>query len=356
MTVRVATSVSKGWLYQEGGFAFSQRYYMEPLYRREQDLKIDGFLRERFPDHAFYNLESNLAQLEYWQPDYAYVGGIQPNLILGAGLGAGMAWYETQDIDLADLTPLAQIASLDELPSPADLLGHPMLQGFDAQIDELRRTRPDLTVIPPFFWDTSGRATIHGFVTTSMKLYSEQIFIKMYDEPEFVLRFHDWIADVYIALVRHYSKLGDLPVTSVHIGECSGTMINAEQYDEFIVPYINKVADALGPIRLHSCGRSDHLLGSMSHVPKLQTLDTGSRTSVAAVRQQLGSALRIDVAPPLDALSEGASPESMATWLDDVLAENGDTPMLIGYHLEPGYSLANCLLVHDELARRGLTE
>jgi hypothetical protein len=356
VTVRVATSVSKGWLNEEGGFTFSERYYMDPLYRRDRDMAIDSFLRERFPDHPFYNLESNLAQLEYWKPDFAYVGGIQPNLIVGVGLGARMAWYDTQDIDLADLSPLAHVTSLDELPAPSEILAHPMLQGFDAQIEELRAARPDLTVVPPFFWDTSGRATIHGFVTTSMKLYSEQIFIKMFDEPEFVLGFHDWIADVYIALVRHYSALGDLPVTSVHIGECSGTMVNADQYDEFVVPFVNKVADALGPIRLHSCGRSDHLLETMGHVPKLQTLDTGSRTTVSAVRQQLGSELQLDVAPPLDALSAGASPETMKSWIDEVLVENGDAPILIGYHLEPGYSLANCLMVHEELARRGLTE
>ncbi|NTU66284.1 MAG: glycosyltransferase family 39 protein, partial [Chloroflexi bacterium] len=36
---------------------------------------------------------------------------------------------------------------------------------------------------------------------------------------------HDWLAEMTIALVRHYSELGNLPVTSVHIGECSGTMI-----------------------------------------------------------------------------------------------------------------------------------
>jgi uroporphyrinogen-III decarboxylase len=213
-----------------------------------------------------------------------------------------------------------------------------------------------MTIVPPFFWDTSGRATIHGFVTTSMKLYGEQIFLKMHEDPAFVLVLHDWIADVYINLVRHYSELGDMPVTSVHIGECSGTMISGEQYDQFVLPYINKVADVLGPIRLHSCGRSDHLLASMSNIQKLQALDTGSHTSVKAVRQQLGPELQLDLAPPLEALREDAPPETMKAWLDEVLAENGDAPMLLGYHLEPGYSLPNCLLVHDELAQRGLIE
>ncbi len=182
MTVAIVTSVSKGWLNEEAGFTFPERYYMDPLFRREQDMAIDDFLRQRFPRHALYNLESNLAQLAHWRPDQVLVGGIQPNLILGVALGAQMAWYDSQDIDLADVAPLAGIDSPSELPHPDTLLDHPFVRTFDEQIEESRRTHPDLTVIPPFFWDSSGRASIHGFVTTSMKLYSEEMFLKMYDE------------------------------------------------------------------------------------------------------------------------------------------------------------------------------
>ncbi len=84
MNISLLTSVSKGWLHDEGGFSFGEQYYMQPLYRQEQDVRIDRFLQERFPDYVFYNMESNLVQLDFWQPEYIYVGGIQPNLIMGA--------------------------------------------------------------------------------------------------------------------------------------------------------------------------------------------------------------------------------------------------------------------------------
>lgn len=354
MNIRLLTSISKGWLHNEGGFNFDEAYYMDPLYRREQDSKIDRFLKQHFPDYAFYNMESNLVQREYWQPDYVYVGGIQPNLIVGACVGAKLAFYPDKDMDFADLSPLGHITSADELPPVADILAHPLIKRFDAQIAELHQTRPDFTVIPPFFWDTSGRATVHGFITTSMKFYGESIFIKMFEDPDFVKSFHTWIADVYIALIRHYSELGNIPVTSIHTGECTGTMIRDHHYDEFIIPYINKMADELGPIRLHSCGQSDHLLHVMPHIHNLQVLDTGSGTTVAKVRQTLGHDIRIDLAPPLNVLLEGSDQEAAITWLDQALAENGNGPLLIGYHFEPGYSMENCLAIHNELAKRGL--
>ena len=354
MSVSLLASVSKGWLHDNGGYVFGERYYLDPLYRRDVDVKIDHFLRQRFPDYALYNLESNLIQADHWQPDYAYVGGIQPNLIIGVCVGAELAWYEDKDIDFVDINPLSQITSIDELPSPQEVVAHPFIRGFDRQIEALHETHPQLTVIPPFFWDTSGRATIHGFITTSMKFYGQRIFIKMMEDPQFVIAFHDWLADVNIELIKHYSVLGNIPVTSVHIGECAGTMIRDSQYAQFVIPFVNKIADALGPIRLHSCGRSDHLLPVMKDVHNLQVLDTGSNTSVTAVRSQLGNDLQLDLAPPLEILNERVHERAIQDWLDAALLENGAGQLQIGYHLEPGYSLENCLAVHDELYRRGL--
>jgi len=351
--ISIQTSVSKGWLHNEGGFSFDERYYLDPLNRWRQDRAIDSFLAERFPDHAFYNMESNLVQLEYYQPDQVLVGGIQPNLIVAVCLGAEPAYYPDKDSDILEL-PLRNLDSVDDLPLPETLLQHPFVKQFDEQIAALRQERPDLTVIPPFFWDSSGRATIHGFITTSQKFYGENIFIDIYQNPEFVQAFHGWITDAYITFIRHYSELGNLPVTSVHIGECSGTMIGDKHYEEFIVPFVNKIGETLGSIRLHSCGLSDHLLDPISKIENLEVLDTGSNTSLAAIREHFGHKLQIDLAPPVEILLESANKAEVTVWLDNVLAENGGGPLTIGYHLEPGYSLENCLAIHDELHQMGL--
>ena len=46
----------------------------------------------------------------------------------------------------------------------------------------------------------------------------------------------------------------------------------------------------------------------------------------------------------------------MVEWLEHTLAENGDGPLHIGFHLEPGYAVENCEAIHEELQLRGLTE
>ena len=72
------------------------------------------------------------------------------------------------------------------------------------------------------------------------------------------------------------------------------------------------------------------------------------------MREQLGHDFQLDLAPPLEILGANAAKDSVLTWLDDVLRENEMGPLQIGFHMEPGYSVENCLAVHDELERRGL--
>ena len=298
-------------------------------------------------------MESNLVQGEHFSPDQVLVGGIQPNLIVGACLGAEFVFPPDKDSDIAG-RPLEGFVTWRICPRPRRSLEHPLIRRLDAQIAAVRQARPDLRVIPPFFWDTSGRATIHGFITTSLKLYGEEVFVRVVDDPDFVAALHDWITTVYITLIRHFSRLGDLPVTSVHIGECSGTMLRPAHYERFIIPYASRLGRELGSVRLHSCGRSDHLLAAIAQIENLGSLDTGSNTSVAAIRARFGADFRIDLAPPVELLLEGADRAGVVAWLERTLAENGGGPLHIGFHLEPGYSVANCQSIHDELRLRGV--
>lgn len=351
--IAIEASVSKGWLHKNGGFGFTDRYYTDPIYRREQDIKINEFVRLRFPRYPLYNMEANLLQAGHVRENHVLVGAIQPNMILATLLGAEFSFFEDKDADVQG-RPLENISDTGELPDPGDLLSHPLIRDLENQIRLVHETRPDLRVIPPFFWDESGRATIHGIVTTSLKLVGENILVMMMTDPDLAHAIHRWIAHAYINLVRHFAGLGSLPVTSLHVGECSGTMVSPDLYEDFIVPYISQMGNRLGGIRLHSCGYSDHLIPAMSKVHNLKIIDTGSGTSVARIREIMGSGFMIHIAPPMEMLTEGIPATAILSWLGQTLEENQGGPLQIAYHVEPDYDIGNCLAIHDEMERRGL--
>jgi hypothetical protein len=351
--IRIEASVSKGWLNKHGGFIFSEQYYTDPLFRREQDNKINILVREKFPRIAIYNMEANLVQAKYVRDNQVLVGAIQPNMILAALLGANFSFFEDKDADVSG-RPLENISKKEELPAPEDILKHSLIKDLERQIEDINNSHPELKVIPPFFWDESGRATIHGIITTSLKLIGDNIMVMMMSDPGLAHTIHQWIVDAYITLIQHFAALENLHVTSVHVGECAGTMLPSELYEDFVVPYVSQLGNKLGAVRLHSCGISDHLIPAISHIENLKIIDTGSGTSIARIREIMGKDFEINIAPPFEILMEGALQSDVLRWLDKTISDNQEGNLQIAYHMEPDYDIRNGLLIHEELERRGL--
>ena len=348
--IKIQASVSKGWLNKNGGFIFNQKYYLDPYYRMKQDEACHDFIKNKFPVYPLYNMEDNLVQAEYVVPNMILVGAIQPNMIIAAALGAEFVFSPDKDSDVKGF-PLKDISDISQLPSVEEVLELSFIKELKNQYVNARENYPDCAIIPPFFWDTSGRATIHGIITTSMKFIGSDIFSKMMMEPELVKGIHKWITDVYIAVIRHFSKLGDLPATSVHVGECSGTMLDENSYREFVTPYISQLGREFGAIRLHSCGNADHVMEPICETENLKIIDTGSNTSLAAIRERMGKLFEINVFPPVDVLVEGSKPEQIQRWLTQTLKDNDGGKLKIEYHLESDYNWDNCNYIHEELDR-----
>jgi hypothetical protein len=346
-------SVSKGWLHNNGGFNFDEKYYKDPLFRRLQDRNMNGFVRRRFANYPVYHMEANLMQAGYSNENQVLVGGIQPNLILAVALGSEFVIYPDRDSDISGI-PLKNITSGKDLPALEQILDHPFIQELDAQIMQLKSAHPELEIIPPFFWDSSGRATIHGIITTSFKLIGDNVMIIIIMNPDLLHAIHQWITDVYILLINHFSELANIPITSVHVGECSGTMISSDQYSEFITPYVTQLGKVFGHIRLHSCGSSDHILDAISQIENLTVIDTGSNTSIAKIREMKGVGFEINLEPPMNLMLEGSPKSDIINWLDRVLVENMGGPLKFAFHLESGYAVENCLAIYDELRQRKL--
>ena len=329
-------SVSKGYMATAVGLVFDREYYFDPLRRYETDRQCHEYVQHQLSDIEAFYTESNLGRLKYHDPKQALVGGIQPNMILGMLLGAEFIANDKMD---ADISPACRAGkSVDDLPEPESLLEHEVIQLFDRQIVELKKDA-DKTPIPPFFWDASGRAAIHGAMTTAQKFLGESIFLDMISDPAPVKRMADWVIETCIVLVRHFADLADIEITCVHVGECSSCMVGPQHFSEMVVPGLNRVGETLGPLRLHSCGQSNHILEVCKNtIPRLCSLDLGGETSLAKVRQLFGKDFPVSMAPVVTDLSSD-SPDAVLHWLDETLKDNDGGDLTIQYHIEPNYSL-----------------
>jgi hypothetical protein len=284
----------------------------------------------------FYS-ESNLGQIDYWDKNQIQIGGIQPNMILGMLLGADFMPHDSYD---ADITPGCLLGkNPGDLPPRERLLDHQMIKLFDEQIRRVQRhAQTPLRPIPPFFWDLSGRAAIHGVVTSAQKFLGENIFVDMIAKPQWSLEIMRWIGDAFIALCRHFSELAQLPITEVHVGECSSCMVSPELIEQFVVPATSGIGEELGRIRLHSCGPSTNHLEAFSKITNLYSLDLGGETSIRKAREVFGKEMLLSIAPlPHDMSSKSIDP--ILRWARRVVAENDGGNLEYIYHLEPGYNV-----------------
>jgi len=345
--VTFAVSVSKALLGQALGISFNRDYYFDPFLRHKIDARCHAYVAEQLNDLGAFYTESNHGRKQYFSPNQVLVGGIQPNLILGLLLGAGFIPADHGD---ADITPACWSGKpVADLPAPPALLEHPVIREFDEQIRAVQRD-PALVAVPPFFWDVSGRAAIHGALTTAQKFFGEQFFMDMLAEPEEARRAIEWIADANLALVRHYVGLCGIELRGLHVGECSSCMIGPAEWSEFVAPSLDRLGRALAPVRLHSCGPSDHILQAARGISTLASLDLGGETSLARVRQWFGPDFPVSIAPPVKLLAGGSADDLMA-WTKRVLADNQNGPLVILYHLEPQYPLSALRAWHAALPR-----
>jgi hypothetical protein len=348
--ITITGTLSKGWMSRALGVAFDHTYYFDPRRRHALDCLCNEYAAKAFPGLALFYSEANLGRLAYWSPDQVQVGGIQPNMILGMLLGADFVPADDRD---ADITP-ACLAGRNptDLPDPEVLLDHDLVKLFDEQITEVRtRTGKRLRPIPPFFWDASGRATLHGVLTSAQKLCGEAILLDLLTEPRKCRELLQWIADAYIMLCRHFARAAALPITDVHVGECSCCMVSPALVEEFVVPETSRIGQALGPVRLHSCGTSTHLLEAFAQIDPLGSLDLGGETSLAQAREVFGPARPITIAPlPHDMSAESTEP--ILDWARYTLEENAGGELAYVYHLEPAYNVDTIYALTDFLKRQ----
>ncbi len=345
--VSISGTISKGWLAKELGAAFDRDYYFNPERRYEIDSRCNEYVLKKFGDIGVFYSESNMGRLEYWSKEQAIVGGIQPNMILGMLLGADFVPNKNADGDISGYCLRGK--NICDLGEPESLLEHELIVLFDEQIHKINHSGDkELRAIPPFFWDVSGRAFIHGVMTTAQKFIGENIFMDMLTKPAESMSLMEWIAEAYVVLCKHFSQVGNMGISEIHIGECSSCMISKELFEQFVVPITSKIGSLLGPVRLHSCGSSTHLIEACHNIANLRTLDVGGETSVAKIREVFVKDFPVSIAPMAEDFCAD-KPDEIVKWAGKVLDDNDNGELKIIYHLESDYNIDNLWALYEQI-------
>ncbi len=82
-------------------------------------------------------------------------------------------------------------------------------------------------------------------------------------------------------------------------------------------------------------------------------IDTGSNTSIEAIRKLRGKKFEINVAPPVEVLLS-KDEDHMVRWLHRTIKENQNGNLKIVYHMEVDYNERSCVYISEYLSENGL--
>ena len=240
--VTISLNFMPAFFHKHLGVTYGDAYYFDPRYRAEVECAESRLLYE-----ALGRFGVGSPNPSPWPNLF-----IQPIDLLKATQGATVycppdATLETRGHMWVGLT-VAEIARLD----PRDAACHPFIDGVLAQYRELQRLygeRADL------FGLKSGMMNIHAPYTTAHQLCGEDIFYLLLDDPDGARVVFDAVWAMYRAIFARLSvEIGVPPATLIYLGDCSASMLSAEQYRAVVLPANQAIAAQFPQAKYHSCG------------------------------------------------------------------------------------------------------
>ncbi len=208
---------------------------------------------------------------------------LQPFIIYMGILGAEIKYFD--DIDpWAEEPVIGKILSLKEF------------EDFDIGKSEyFKKVTKDFdflaTKYKPSEIDIFGKgriASIHSPLTTAQKvLGTTDFFYSMMDNPPYLHRVLDKIADHYIYLLEYFSDKKGVRIKHIHFGDCVSFSLPRNKYEEYGIKYKNKIIKHFKAESsdIHSCGKSDHLLESYVKINNLKWVEVGIETDWKKVKE-----------------------------------------------------------------------
>jgi uroporphyrinogen-III decarboxylase len=340
MTVKFAVEVTSHLVHQHTGLDLSERYYLDPAYRLEQDRQAAEWARTKYPD---FEVVIESGEFSATAPAVVRVGGLQPYLIVSSLFGAEIRfWGDHEPCTIQE--PLREVKDLSSVQVP-NVEAHPLIQKLVVQLQEMRRTyEGHLAINPPLFWDSSGWAFVHAPFTTAYKLRGEEFFMELHTDPAGARHLIDIAAETTSRLIDLFAAAGGRQITGIHLGDCAASLVSAAHYRQFAVPALECMTGRYGPGRVHSCGRSTHLLPALQGIRGIQEYHLGWSTDLGAARRALGDVPIAYLVPPPFLLQEA---EEIERQMRATLAANGEGDLLWWLMVDDGVPVQ-----HVDLAYR----
>jgi len=264
------------WWNKNEGITFDRDFFYHPLRRVEVEQQMEKVLYERWGRYGM-GLHKDEARPEIGAVHLA-VG-----YLLSEMLGCEVNYLESH--------------SPQVLPAHQEL--HPVDVDQAFKSEAFQAVLNLATSLKKKYGYLSGDINWGGILNIAMDLRGENIFLDMMMTPEEAKTYFTGIAGVIEKFTSYLQAETGSTSISVNRGvrhlqkpvllhsECSHTMISAEDYEEFLLPFDQEWCKKR-PFGIHYCGPDPHRMAeSFAKIPHLDFLDLGWDGDVKILREHL---------------------------------------------------------------------
>lgn len=134
---------------------------------------------------------------------------------------------------------------------------------------------------------------IEGPMAEAVDLRGFEIMTDFFDDPPFVIDLFEFITELEVNFAKAQVEAG---VDIIGIGDAAASLVSPDIYQQYVLPYEKKLIDAIHKmgcrVRLHICGRIDHLLVGIKKLD-IDMIDIDFLTDLRLARQKLDANLPI---------------------------------------------------------------
>jgi len=290
------------WLFEFLDVPSTLRYYQDKQYRDELHRQVNQITRE-YVGQTFFDEDS-------WEHSPRRIENL---------FGCEFAYHEGSTPWLVPVTSDPQeFARILDRAENIDLADWVLPAVYRAEWESRWSAGKEM----PLLGDGSrGPATI---ITSVLDV--ETAFFWFYDHPELMARFRDILSEKMVAfnlILRQFSG-NEQPGWWITDDNCA--LFNRQVYEEFCMPVLEKVLDALAPegnLRYqHSDSAMGHLLDYQQALG-INLVNYGPEVDAALIREKMPQAMILGHLPPF--LLRNGSPDEIKTRITDDFHKAGQT-------------------------------
>lgn len=287
---RVSLGFSPRWYHDRMGIDFSQRWHKDPVYRYETLVQMKTLLHDKFPQVEAFCPVVNEQGIE---ESCATLDGAYGAMLIAEIYGLEVHYYPDNwpSTDTSCHFTREELEGLEPFRLEENRAFHELMGQMDC--------------IAERWGKISGYLNYQGVLNNALRLRGQDIFLDMYDDPEFVHHLFRHITETMIAVAKAVQKRQRESGFFIDLFSCSNcvmNMISAEMYEEFVLPYDQQLSREFSRFGIHTCNwNATPYIDSLSRISKMGYIDMGMDTDMERMRRVFPHARRAVLYSPVRA-------------------------------------------------------